>query len=50
MATELAPTRSGHIHPDGHDIWYEYFGDGTWSLSSPADSRTSLAGSFLTRD
>jgi YD repeat-containing protein len=29
MATELAPTRSGHIHPDGHDIWYEYFGDGT---------------------
>jgi 3-oxoadipate enol-lactonase len=25
-----SPTdRSGFIHPDGHDIWYEYFGDGT---------------------
>lgn len=21
-------SRSGFIHPDGHDIWYEYFGDG----------------------
>lgn len=22
------PSRSGHIHPDGYDVWYEYFGDG----------------------
>ena len=29
MASQPQPTRSGHIHPDGHDIWYEYFGDGT---------------------
>ena len=29
MATDQpVPTRSGHVHPDGHDIWYEYFGDG----------------------
>ena len=29
MASQPQPTRSGHIHPDGHDIWSEYFGDGT---------------------
>lgn len=29
MADQPIPTRSGHVHPDGHDIWYEYFGDGT---------------------
>lgn len=23
------PTRSGYVHPDGWDIWYEYFGDGS---------------------
>ena len=28
MAEQPVPTRSGHIHPDGYDIWYEYFGDG----------------------
>ena len=28
MASLPEPTHSGHIHPDGHDIWYEYFGDG----------------------
>jgi YD repeat-containing protein len=28
MPDQPAPTRSGHVHPDGHDIWYEYFGDG----------------------
>ena len=28
MAEQPQPTRSGFIHPDGHDIWYEYFGDG----------------------
>jgi YD repeat-containing protein len=28
MATELVPARSGHVHPDGYDIWYEYFGEG----------------------
>lgn len=22
------PNRSGFVHPDGHDIWWEYFGDG----------------------
>jgi 3-oxoadipate enol-lactonase len=25
---QLIPARSGHIHPDGYNIWYEYFGDG----------------------
>jgi 3-oxoadipate enol-lactonase len=29
MAEQPQPTRSGFIHPDGHDVWYEYFGDGT---------------------
>jgi len=29
MADQPTPTRSGFIHPDGYDIWYEYFGDGT---------------------
>ena len=29
MAEQPQPTRSGYIHPDGYDIWYEYFGDGT---------------------
>ena len=29
MASQPQPTRSGFVHPDGHDIWYEYFGDGT---------------------
>jgi 3-oxoadipate enol-lactonase len=29
MAAQAQPTRSGFIHADGHDIWYEYFGDGT---------------------
>ena len=29
MAEQPQPTRSGFIHPDGHDIWYEYFGAGT---------------------
>ncbi|MGK2858215.1 MAG: alpha/beta fold hydrolase [Thermoanaerobaculia bacterium] len=28
MADQPVPTRSGHVHPDGYDIWYEYFGDG----------------------
>jgi 3-oxoadipate enol-lactonase len=28
MSEQLKPTKSGFIHPDGHDIWYEYFGDG----------------------
>jgi YD repeat-containing protein len=29
MATDQpVPTRSGYVHPDGYDIWYEYFGDG----------------------
>lgn len=28
MAEQPAPTRSGHVHSDGYDIWYEYFGDG----------------------
>ncbi len=23
------PTRSGYVHPDGWNIWYEYFGDGS---------------------
>jgi 3-oxoadipate enol-lactonase len=29
MSEQLKPTKSGFIHPDGHDVWYEYFGDGT---------------------
>jgi len=29
MAEQPQPTRSGFIHQDGHDVWYEYFGDGT---------------------
>jgi len=29
VASQPQPTRSGFVHPDGHDIWYEYFGDGT---------------------
>jgi len=29
MAEQPVPTRSGFIHSDGHQIWYEYFGDGT---------------------
>ena len=28
MASQPQPDRSGFVHPDGHDIWYEYFGDG----------------------
>lgn len=28
MPDQPVPTRSGHVHPDGYDIWYEYFGDG----------------------
>jgi 3-oxoadipate enol-lactonase len=28
MAEQPLPTRSGFVHADGHDIWYEYFGDG----------------------
>jgi len=28
MAEQPQPTRSGFIHQDGYDIWYEYFGDG----------------------
>jgi 3-oxoadipate enol-lactonase len=28
MAEQPQPTRSGFIHPDGHDVWYEYFGNG----------------------
>jgi pimeloyl-ACP methyl ester carboxylesterase len=28
MADAPAPTRSGHIHTDRHDIYYEYFGGG----------------------
>ena len=28
MAEQPAPSRSGYVHADGHDIWYEYFGDG----------------------
>lgn len=28
MTDQPVPTRSGHVHSDGHDIWYEYFGDG----------------------
>ena len=28
MAEQPQPTRSGFIHPDGYDVWYEYFGDG----------------------
>ena len=28
MAEQPQPTRSGFIHQDGHDVWYEYFGDG----------------------
>ena len=29
MAEQPVPTRSGFVHADGHDIWYEYFGDGS---------------------
>lgn len=29
MNDQPQPTRSGYVHPDGHDIWYEYFGDGS---------------------
>ena len=29
MAAQAQPTRSGFVHADGHDIWYEYFGDGS---------------------
>jgi 3-oxoadipate enol-lactonase len=29
MSEQLKPTKSGFIHPDGHEVWYEYFGDGT---------------------
>jgi 3-oxoadipate enol-lactonase len=28
MADQLRPTRAGFVHPDGRDIWYEYFGEG----------------------
>ena len=28
MPDQPVPTRAGHVHPDGYDIWYEYFGDG----------------------
>jgi 3-oxoadipate enol-lactonase len=28
MAEHVEPTRSGFIHPDGYDIYYEYFGTG----------------------
>ena len=28
MAEQPQPNRSGFIHPDGYDVWYEYFGDG----------------------
>jgi len=28
-APPRTPTRSGYVHPDGWDIWYEYFGDGS---------------------
>lgn len=28
MTEAPVPTRSGYVHPDGYDIWYEYFGDG----------------------
>jgi 3-oxoadipate enol-lactonase len=28
MAAQAQPTRSGFVHADGHDIWYEYFGNG----------------------
>ena len=28
MADAPVPTRSGHIHPDDLDIYYEYFGNG----------------------
>ena len=29
MSDQPQPSRSGFVHPDGHDIWYEYFGDGS---------------------
>jgi 3-oxoadipate enol-lactonase len=28
MADQPVPARSGFVHPDGYDIWYEYFGNG----------------------
>ena len=28
MVEQPLPSRSGFVHADGHDIWYEYFGDG----------------------
>ncbi len=28
MASQPAPSRSGFIHPDGYNIFYEYFGNG----------------------
>jgi 3-oxoadipate enol-lactonase len=28
-ASQPQPTRSGFVHPDGYDIYYEFFGDGT---------------------